>query len=88
MGKKKFIETRMGKLLTGKLVSGVLKTIPFGIGSLAGNILDEVNGSESGSFDPKTLKPQLIKLALYALFAFAVTRGWLTADEASTIIGN
>ena len=88
--KKKFKETLIGKILTSKVAKGILKSVPFGIGSLAGNIIDEVNGSKSGEIDKKSIYPQLIKLALYAALAYLIVSGKITpeqADTAKSIIG-
>ena len=82
MSKKKFKDRVIGKILTGKVVSGLVKSIPFGVGSLAGNILDEVNGSEPGQVDQKTITPQLIKLCIYAVLAYLVVSGKLSQEDA------
>ncbi len=82
MSKKKFVETKFGKLLTGKVVGGLIKSIPFGVGSLAGNILDEVNGSQPGEVDKKSIYPQLIKLGIYAVLAYLVVSGKLSQEDA------
>ncbi len=79
MGKKKFKETKFGKIITGKIVAGAVKLIPFGIGSLAGNILDE-NGTESGEIDKKTIYPQLIKLAFYATIGLLIAFGKISPE--------
>jgi len=80
--KKPFKETKVGKILSGGFVKGVLKSIPFGVGELAGNVLDEVNGSEPGELDKKSIIPQLVKLAFYIGLAYAVLNNKITIDDA------
>ena len=82
--KKKFKETLVGKILTSKIAAGVVKSIPFGVGSLASNILDEVNGSKVGQVDKVSILPQLLKLGFYIALAVAVALGKLTVDQADT----
>ena len=84
--KKKFKETGFGKFLTGKAASGIIKSIPFGVGSIAGNILDEVNGSQSGEVDKKSIFPQIIKLCFYAILAYLLSTGNITVDGFTAIV--
>lgn len=74
--------TKIGKIITSPLIKGLIKSIPFGVGSLAGNVLDEVEGSPSGAADWKTITPQLIKLGLYAVLVYLILNGTITADDA------
>lgn len=85
--KKKFKDTKFGRFITGKLVSGVVKSIPFGVGSLLSNILDDVNGSAPGEFDKSTLKPQLIKIGFYIVLAILVLKGTISIEEAESVKG-
>lgn len=78
---KKFKHTKIGKFLTSPFAMGLIKTIPFGVGSLAGNVLDETKTSEAGSPDLKTIIPQVIKLIIYAVLAYFALTGAITFDE-------
>lgn len=69
------------------VVAGAVKTIPFGIGSLAANILDNLNGSKPGEVDGRTILPIIAKLAFYAIIVLAIAKGWITAEDAEIIKG-
>lgn len=87
MAKKKFNQTKIGKFLTSPLVKGVIKSVPFGVGSLAANVLDEVKGGNdvAGAVNWQTVTPQIIKLAFYIGVAIAFAKGMLTFDEAEQV---
>jgi len=53
-----FHETTLGKILTSPLIKGALSLLPFGVGSIASNILDK-NATGSGTIDPKTMPIKL-----------------------------
>jgi hypothetical protein len=74
----------IGKILKSGIAKGIIKSIPFGVGSLAANILDEVNGSKPGQVDKVSILPQLLKLGFYIALAVAVALGKLTVDQADT----
>ncbi len=78
---KKFKDRKIGKILTSPIAKGVIKMIPFGVGSLAANILDEVDGSEAGQVDTRTITPQLIKLVIYGVLAYLVVSGKMTNED-------
>lgn len=81
--KKPFKNTGIGKVLTSPLVKGLIKAVPFGVGDIAGNVLDEVKGSdEAGKVHWPSVTPQIIKLLIYAALALAVLKGWVTFEEA------
>ncbi len=69
------------------IAAGIVKSIPFGLGSLAANLLDSVNGTKAGEVDKKTLAPIILKMVFYALIALAVAKGWLSAEEAEAVRG-
>ena len=75
MGKSKLI-----KFLTKPLIAGVIKSIPFGIGSLAANVLGEVGGA--GNVDKKELMPQLVKIGIYVVLLYLVFSGKLDMSQA------
>jgi len=88
MGKKKFKETKIGKLLTSRVAKGLLKSLPLGVGQIAGNILDEKKGdgkgevvSEAGSIDWKDPATIVSAVATLVLMYLALT-GKLTWEEA------
>jgi hypothetical protein len=68
--KKKFKDTKAFKALNSPVVKGLLKSIPFGVGSIAGNVLDETATSPAGEVDKKNIGPQLIKLVIYAFLIY------------------
>lgn len=87
--KKPFYKTKVGKFLTNNTVKNVIKGIPFGIGSMAGHILDEKLGraegevlSPAGSIDHDTFIPDMVKLAFYILLALMVLLGWISMEQA------
>lgn len=87
--KKPFKETKVGMFLTKpavlNVVKGVAKSIPFGIGSLAGNLIDEVNGSKPGQVDMKGIYPILLKIAIYIGLVLMVKYGLIDASDAEQI---
>ena len=68
------------KFLTKPLIAGVIKSIPFGIGSLAANVLGEVGGA--GNVDKKELMPQLVKIGIYVVLLYLVFSGKLDMSQA------
>lgn len=87
MSKKKFKDTFFGGLLTSKVVSTVIKSIP-GVGQLAGNIIDEVKGedqgevvSESGSVNWKD-PGQIIAGVITLVLLYLAMTGKISFDEA------
>ena len=69
------------KFLNKPLIAGVVKSIPFGIGSLASNILGEVGGA--GNVDKKELMPQLVKIGIYVVLLYLVFSGKLNMETAT-----
>ncbi len=96
--KKKFKETKFGKLVTGRIVKGGLTALPFGIGSLLGNILEEKKGdgqgevvSPAGSVDKDRIATDVIKVLFYIVLAVLFLKGVISleeADSAKGLIGN
>ena len=100
--KKKFKDRWIGKLLTNPNTKMLIKAIPFGIGSLAGRILDnttssvgdypfpEIKESPPGSILNEDLVPELVKLVFYIVLVYLVYRGvisWEDAQEAKGFVG-
>ncbi len=85
--KKKFKDTKLGKMLTSKLVKGTLSVIP-GVGPIAANILDEVKGDEKGEVvseagavnwkDPK----QIIGGVITIVLLYLAMKGYISFEEA------
>jgi len=69
------------KFLNKPLIAGIVKSIPFGIGSLASNILGEVGGA--GNVDKKELMPQLVKIGIYVVLLYLVFSGKLNMETAT-----
>ena len=85
--KKKFKETKVGKILSGSLVSTLIGSIPI-IGPIASNILDEQKGdgkneivSESGSFNLKDPKG-IIAAVLTAILLYMALKGHISWEDA------
>ena len=78
---KPFNETKLSKVLSNPLVKGLIKSIPFGVGSLASNVLDETTTSPTGKWDLKTILPQLLKLAFYGYLAYQFLHGTFTEED-------
>ena len=70
------------KFLNKPLIAGVIKSIPFGIGSLAANVLGEVGGA--GNVDKKELMPQLVKIGIYVVLLYLVFSGKLNMEDAES----
>ena len=72
-----------GKLinfLNKPIIAGLVKSIPFGIGSLASNVLGEVGGA--GNVDKKELPAQLIKIGIYVVLLYLVFSNKLNMEDA------
>lgn len=79
--KKKFKDTKVGKVLTGGFVKSIIKSIPI-IGDLGGNILDEVDGSEAGEVNKKELPVTLARIGILAIVLYLALSGKIGWDEA------
>ena len=75
------MEGKIIKFLNKPLIAGIVKSIPFGIGSLASNILGEVGGP--GNVDKKELPAQLIKIGIYVVLLYLVFSGKLNMETAT-----
>jgi len=73
---KKFKET-----LVFKILQKVAPAIPFGIGSVAENILND-NSTPAGEIDNNELPAQLIKIGIYVVLVYLVLSGKLSWDDA------
>ena len=79
--KKPFRETKIGKLATNPIVSGILKSIP-GVGDVIGNVIDETKTSPAGQANWRTMMPQLIKLVITATLTYLWLSGKISFDDA------
>jgi len=79
--KKPFNETKIGKILTTPLIKGAVSLLPFSLGSIASNILDE-NATGSGTLDPKTMPVKLMKLVIYAVLVYLFMSGKISKEDA------
>ena len=70
------------KFLNKPMIAGLVKSIPFGIGSLASNVLGEVGGA--GNVDKKELPAQLIKIGIYVVLLYLVFSGKLNMEDAES----
>ena len=80
---KKFKET-----LVFKILQKVAPAIPFGIGSVAENILND-NSTPAGEIDNNELPAQLIKIGIYVVLVYLVLSGkidWLEAERVKEFI--
>ena len=88
MAKKKFKNTKVGKILTGGFVKGVIKSIPV-VGDLAGNVLDEADGTEAGQLNKKELPVTLLKVIILTIILYMALSGkigWEEAEQAKDFI--
>lgn len=81
------LKSKVLVLLGKPIVSGLVKSIPFGIGSLAANLLDNLNGTKAGQIDKRTISPIIIKIVIYAAIGLAISKGWLSIEHAEIIKG-
>ena len=87
--KKRFNETKFGKIITSPLIKSAIGMVPFGIGSTLSNILDK-NGTEPGTVDPQSFAPQMMKIAIYIVLVYLALSGkltWEDAEQAKEFIG-
>ncbi len=88
--KKPFKERKFGKLITSPVAKLLIKSLPFGIGSMAGNILDKTENSEPGQVNKEDAIPQIVKLAIYGILIYMAIKGgisWEDAEQAKNLIG-
>lgn len=78
-------KTKVLGFLGNPLVAGAVKMIPGGIGSLAANWLDNLNGTKAGEIDRRTIAPIVIKILIYAALGVAAAKGWLTLEDVEVI---
>lgn len=79
--KKPFNETRFGKILSSPIIKGAVSLLPFGVGSIASNILDE-NATGSGTIDPKTMPVKIMKLVIYAVLVYLFLSNKISVEDA------
>ena len=87
--KKPFRDTKAGKILLSPIVKSGLSLIPFGLGSVASNILDR-NGSPVGMVDTKTMPIKVMKMVIYAVILYLLLSGKIDlsqAEEAKNFLG-
>lgn len=77
----KFKNSRVGKFLTSPVFKGLITKIPFGVGSLAGDILNK-NDKEEGTLSREKLVHNLVKLCIYGALAYFFLKGSITLEEA------
>ena len=81
--KKPFKETKIGKILTSPIVKGILTKLPFGVGSLMGEVVNSTSTPE-GSINREQLIHNLIKMGIYAVLIYLVFSGKISWDDASS----
>ena len=77
--KKKFVDTKVGKLLFSKVGVGLAKMIPV-VGPLLGNVLND-NNSVQGQIDPEEIKSDIAQVIVAGLI-IAYLLGWISFDQA------
>jgi len=82
MGKGKKI---FKKIAASPLLSIGMEMLPFGLGSLAGNLLNKVNDTEEGEVDVKSLVPIIIKMLIYLGLGLLIAKGYLSEGEVNVI---
>ena len=69
--------------------SAILKSIPI-VGDVAGNILDESEGTEAGQVNKKDMPSTLIKIGILAVLLYLAMSGkisWEDAEHGKEFIG-
>ena len=79
--KKPFKQTRVGKILTSPIVKGVLTKLPFGIGSLVGEVVNST-ASPEGSINREQLIHNVIKIAIYVVLLYLLFSGKIDMEQA------
>ena len=79
MGNK--LKEKLKRFSNSALFRGVVSSLPFGIGSLASNVLAETDKSKQGTISTQELAPQLIKLGFYILLVLMALRGWISFED-------
>ena len=72
---------KLKKFSGSALFRGVVGSLPFGIGSLASNVLAETDKSKQGTISTEELTPQLIKLGFYIVLVLMALRGWISFED-------
>ena len=79
--KKPFKDTAFFKILSGPIVKTVLTKIPFGIGSMAGDLLNK-NESPEGVMTREKFLHSIIKLGIYSVLIYLALSGKITMEDA------
>ena len=85
MSRNKFIDTKVGKVLTSTAGKSLIGLLPFGIGSMASNVLNKVNDSNPGETDSNAFKIDLIKILIYVILGVLTAKGVLNTEDSSII---
>lgn len=79
--KTPFKESKFFKVLTSPVVKGILTKVPFGIGSMAGDLLNK-NETSEGSMTKEKLLHSIIKMSIYAVLIYLAFSGKIDFDQA------
>ena len=84
--KKPFKETKIGKILTSPIVKGILTKLPFGVGSLMGEVVNSTSTPE-GAINREQLIHSLVKIGIYVVLIYLVLSGRISWDDADSAKG-
>ena len=79
--KTPFKETKFFKVLTSPVVKGILTKVPFGIGSMAGDLLNK-NESQPGVMTREKMLHSVIKMSIYGILIYLAFSGKITMEDA------
>ena len=79
--KTPFKESKFFKVLTSPVVKGILTKVPFGIGSMAGDLLNK-NETGAGSMTKEKLLHNIVKIAVYSILLYLAFSGKISMDQA------
>ena len=89
---KPFNETKIFKILSGKVAKVILSKVPFGIGSTFSDLMtSSKDAGNSGTMSREKLVHNLVKMGVYAILIWLALSGkisWDDADQAKEFLQN
>lgn len=80
---KPFNETKLFKVLSGKVAKAILSKVPFGIGSTFSDIMtSSKDAGLSGTLSREKFVSNMVKIGIYAILIWLVLAGKISWDDA------